>query len=96
MVEEIVAGPSMPKVPTHQQDSRIGDDDVELVEEVVTPNSAPKPANLLNRTISFEDEIETKNIKIRWKYEIVRIIIKETDTLGTLFDHFAKEVHFVS
>jgi len=92
MVEEVVAGPSMPKVPTHQQDSRIGDDDVELVEEVVTPNSAPKPANLLNRTISFEDEIETKNIKIRWKYEIVRIIIKETDMLGTLFDHFAKEI----
>ena len=96
MVEEVVAGPSMPNVPTHQQNSRVADDDVELVEEVVTPNSAPKPANLLNRTISFEDEIETKNIKIRWKYEIVRIIIKETDTLGTLFDHFAEEVYFVS
>ena len=96
MVEEIVAGPSRPNVPTHQQNSRVADDNVELVEEVVTPNSASKPANLLNRTISFEDEIETKNIKIRWKYEIVRIIIKETDTLGTLFDHFAEQVYFVS
>jgi len=92
VVEEVVAGPSMPNVPTHQQNSRVDDDNVELVEEVVTPNSASKPANLLNRTISFEDEIETKNIKIRWKYEIVRIIIKETDTLGTLFDHFAEQI----